>query len=398
MSDSADKATGGLYSDVMDVGQSAIDTVKDIGVSLDQTVRDTVPGGWVGAAALAAGGFEYSDELGAWFNGEGTTVPGDFTGAAQTDAASALQTNTAFTGDLPAGYTGYTAPTATDLGTVAGSTTGIASGATDAASSSIFDNITLGNVGSAMAIATGINALTGGGVTKALGLGGSTTVNTGGGTVTTSPPGTTTPLPGGGTTGGTTDIATPAGALKVADPFSAYRSQMADLYAGYLTGGNKTDITQMPGYSQFQTGVLDPAMEATKRSAAKSGQMVSGNELIALQKQGQTGYYGFMTDYLNRLATASGASSSPATAAQLASGTATAQQQATMQGIGGVLTGAAGLVGASNLANLYGGSGSSNTYTGSPGGMYAGDNFSLSNVPNQTGVFGDNPADYSFSD
>lgn len=330
--------------------------------STQSGIVESKPGGIAGtgitpgqiAAAVAAyyGGSALAEGMGAT---EGAT------------AAGAGEFSTA----LPEGAA-YAAPAATTLGTVAGDTTGMLSGTgaaagageTAAGSGSLFGDITLGQVGSALAIAGGINSLTGGGLTKALGFGG-------GGT--TVPNVTTTKDPVTGqpkTTTTSTDVTTPGGAVQTADPMSPYRSQLAQMYAGYLTGGNKTDITQMPGYSQYQTGVMDPALQAAQRTAAKSGQTFSGNEMLALQKTGQQGYYSFMNDYLNRLATASGATTSPATAAQLGVNQGNAQTQATSQGLGAVLTGAAGLLGASGLTSastlsqLFGGSGSSGGATG----------------------------------
>ena len=171
-------------------------------------------------------------------------------------------------------------------------------------------------VASYVGIATGINALTGGSITKAFGGSGSG---------------------GSGSSGVSTD------AQKAADPFAAYRPQLADMYAGSLQPGSNTDITKMPGYSQFQTGVMNPALEATKRSMAASGQLQSGNEQTALLKQSQQGYYGFMQDYMNRLATGSGASQSPTGGATFGANIQSGQDQAIMQGLGGVMQGVAGL-------------------------------------------------------
>ena len=176
--------------------------------------------------------------------------------------------------------------------------------------------------GSYVALAVEVNSLTGGGITNALGFG-----------------------PKGQVGGGTGQ-----GAQQAADPFSPYRDKMAQMYSGALQQGNTTDITQMPGYSQFQTGVMDPAMEASKRSAAASGMMRSGNEQGALTKTAQQGYYGFMTDYLNRLAQGSGAVNNPAQAAGLGVNQSNANQQGVMQGLGAVATGLKGVFGSSNDA------------------------------------------------
>jgi len=173
---------------------------------------------------------------------------------------------------------------------------------------------------SIVGIAVGVNALTGGGVSKTLGIG-----------------------PGSSATG--------AEAQAAADPFAPYRSNLASMYSGALTTGSTLDPTKMPGYSQFQSGVLDPAMEASKRSASKSGMLYSGNEQIDLQGIGQRGYYGFMTDYLNRLATGSGAGYAPSEAARLGLAQSSSNQAGFMQGLGALSTGLSG------LAGQYGGTG-----------------------------------------
>jgi hypothetical protein len=173
----------------------------------------------------------------------------------------------------------------------------------------------------AITVATGVNAITGGGVTKALGFGGS------------SPTG--------------------AEAQKMADPFMDYRANLGAMYAGALQPGAKANIESMPGFSQYKTGVMDPAMEATQRTAAKSGMLYSGNEAMALQKTGQQGYYGFMTDYLNRLAQGSGAVNNPATAAGMGLGQTGLNQQGFMQGMGAL----------GQIAGQYGGSGAPNVPT-----------------------------------
>ena len=170
-----------------------------------------------------------------------------------------------------------------------------------------------------LTIAAGVNSLTGGEVTKALGFGPS----------------------GSGSAGGNID----PGVQAAADPFSSYRPEFAKQYAAAMAPGARTDITQMPGYTQFQSGVLDPALQASQREAARGGLQYSGAESASLQKVGQQGYYGFMTDYLNRLATASGASTNPADAARLGMVSANSQQEGVSQGLGALATGVKGLSG-----------------------------------------------------
>jgi hypothetical protein len=65
---------GDPISAVSDAVQGAINTVSDIGVSIDQTVRDVLPGGWTTAGLLAAG-YYYQPEIAAYMNSAGSTVP-----------------------------------------------------------------------------------------------------------------------------------------------------------------------------------------------------------------------------------------------------------------------------------------------------------------------------------
>ena len=183
--------------------------------------------------------------------------------------------------------------------------------------------MTFGTVASVVGIAGGINSLTGGGVSSMLGFGGS---------------------------------ATGAQAQQMADPFSQYRGNLASMYSGALQPGASSNIEAMPGYSQYKTGVIDPAMKSSERTAAATGQLYSGKEQEALQKTGQQGYYGFMTDYMNRLAQGSGATQSPATAAGMGLAQAGQNQQGFMQGLGALGTSASGLSGQLGGAtgNTYG--------------------------------------------
>ena len=173
-----------------------------------------------------------------------------------------------------------------------------------------------------VAVAVGVNALSGGAITNALGMG-----------------------PDQAPSG--------AGAQQAADPFSPYRGNLASMYSGALQPGAQTDLTQMPGYTQFQTGVMDPALEASKRSSSASGMLRSGNEQIALEQTAQKGYYGFMTDYLNRLAQGSGATNNPAQAAGMGLAQGNLNQQGFMQGLGATTTALAGIYGGSNPSPGY---------------------------------------------
>jgi len=176
-----------------------------------------------------------------------------------------------------------------------------------------------GEIASIISIASGINSIFGGG---------------GGGG-------------GGGGSGGNQNV------IQAADPLAPFRANLASMYSSYLQPGANVDVTSMPGYSAYKTGIMDPALEASKRSAAASGQLYSGGEQIGLQNVAQRGYYGFMTDYLNRLAQGSGATIAPAGAVGLGLNAAQSGYQAVGQGIGGL-----GNLFGSNRTSSPGGSGS----------------------------------------
>jgi hypothetical protein len=93
---------GGVVSEVGKIGQGAIDTVSDIGVSIDQGVRNTLgPNGWT-LAALMAAGYYYAPEIGAYVSATtGETVPL----AAVTDAgavATPVTSGSVIATELPA--------------------------------------------------------------------------------------------------------------------------------------------------------------------------------------------------------------------------------------------------------------------------------------------------------
>ena len=325
---------GGAVSEVIDtvgdIGQGAIDTVSDIGAGIDDTVNEVVPGGWTTVGLLAAG-YYYAPEIGAYMNAAGSTVPTSAVidlGATDMSLGAAGAANASAAGAGAASVGGYVSDAeqiaamnsgaaATDMSL---GQAGAANAAANATSTSIpttttggipsGGNMNLSDFSSALNIASSVNSLTGGGVSSLLG--------------------------GPGSISGSE-------AQQMADPFAPYRSNLAQLYSGALQPGTTIDVTRMPGYSQYTSGVLDPAMEASKRSAAASGLMYSGRESAALQDIGQRGYYGFMTDYLNRLAQGSGAVVNPATAGGLGLSQNTANQQAFSQGLGGLGQGIAGL-------------------------------------------------------
>lgn len=182
------------------------------------------------------------------------------------------------------------------------------------------------------------------------------------------------------------------------DPFAPYRSGLAAQYAGALAQGSTVDPTKMPGYSQWQSGVLNPAMEAQQGKSAAAGMSGSGAEKQALQGVAQQGYSGFMNDYMNRLATGSGASQNPLGAAQLGNQVSNANQQATMQGLGAIGQGIQGLSG------YLGGQGVSGAWNSMTGGAGYGGGISSGTVsPDASNILGGyssggSPADFSAMD
>ena len=334
---------GGAVSEVVDtvgdIGQGAIDIVSDAGASIDDTVNEVVPGGWTTVALLTAG-YYYAPEIGAYINASGSTVPVSAVVDAGATEAALTATDLAMGGGSLAG----TAPTvgagagaasvggyvsdaeqiaamnggaaATDMSLGQAGAANAASGTTTVGgvSNPVLNNaggnMNLSDFSSALNIASSVNSLTGGGVSSLLG--------------------------GPGSVSGSE-------AQQMADPFAPYRSNLAQMYSGALQPGTTIDVTKLPGYSQYTSGVLDPAMEASKRSAGASGMLYSGRESAALQDIGQRGYYSFMTDYLNRLAQGSGATTNPAQAAGLGLSQNTANQQAFSQGLGGIGQGIASL-------------------------------------------------------
>lgn len=322
---------GGAVSDVVssigDIGQGAIDIVSDAGASIDDTVNEVVPGGWTTVALLTAG-YYYAPEIGAYINASGSTVPV----SAVADAGAAVAADNAYLASqaLTPAQAATAAAGSVEASQLAGITNGTGSSLPSIVGPS-GGNMNLSDFSSALNIASSVNSLTGGGVSNLLG--------------------------GPGSVSGSE-------AQQMADPFAPYRSNLAQMYSGALQPGASMDITKLPGYSQYTSGVLDPAMEASKRSAGASGMLYSGREAAALQDIGQRGYYSFMTDYLNRLAQGSGAVVNPATAAGLGLSQTTANQQAFSQGLGGLGQGIAGLFGSNPNSNYIGGSNMSNLFTG----------------------------------
>ena len=312
---------GGAVSEVVDtvgdIGQGIISGVDEGLTQLDDAIPQEakiaaaiylasqgIPTGAEGAALSSANAAVAADS--AYLASSALTPAQAAMAAASSVEASQLA------GLANSGVTSNVIGAGTALGDMAG--TGAGGGTTSGGVGNVLNNagggMNLSDFSSALNIASSVNSLTGGGVSSLLG--------------------------GPGSISGSE-------AQQMADPFAPYRSNLAQMYSGALQPGTTIDVTRMPGYSQYTSGVLDPAMEASKRSAAASGLLYSGRESAALQDIGQRGYYGFMTDYLNRLAQGSGAVVNPATAGGLGLSQNTANQQAFSQGLGGLGQGIAGL-------------------------------------------------------
>jgi hypothetical protein len=99
---------------------------------------------------------------------------------------------------------------------------------------------------------------------------------------------------------------------------------------------------------------------------AQSGQFNSGAESLALNKNANQGYTGFMQNYLGQLATASGAGNNPFNAGQAAVAGAQQGQANQTGGIGSTLGGIVGIgqqiasVGGT-IGGIFGGNSGNNT-------------------------------------
>ena len=175
---------------------------------------------------------------------------------------------------------------------------------------------------SVVGIAAGVNVLTGGGITNALGMGPS----------------------GGGTSGGGTS----SGQY---DPYGQYRGQAATQLNTLMN--NPSSVMAQPGYQQQ----LQQGTAASQAGAAATGTLQSGAQQAALQNLGQSTFSSFYNSQLANLMQLSGASQSPAAAGMAQQQAATAAQNRQLQGAGTLMSGM------STLGGLFNG-GSSSTGSG----------------------------------
>ena len=100
---------------------------------------------------------------------------------------------------------------------------------------------------------------------------------------------------------------TPDAAQLNADPYSPYRKQAADKLNELMQ--NPNIVYGMPGYKFAQ----DQGTKAINRTNAAGGNFASGNNLLAVQSQGQETAKNWFDDYVNKLSVQSGANQAPST-------------------------------------------------------------------------------------
>jgi len=189
-----------------------------------------------------------------------------------------------------------------------------------------------------VAVAAGVNSLTGGAITNAIGL-------TGGGS-------------GGGTGSGSSGQY---------DPYAPYRAGDAAKMQELMN--NPALAMSDPGYAQqLQTGI-----QTTNRGMAASGQLQSGQEQIALNQVGQNTFGSYYQNKLANLMQTSGASQNPAAASYSQQLAKNAQLGQMNTGMGQIASGLGGIANIYNstpqtsaASNFYGG-GISNTDLGGYG-------------------------------
>lgn len=162
---------------------------------------------------------------------------------------------------------------------------------------------------SVVGIAAGVNSLTGGGITNALGMGGSS---------------------GGG-----------GGGQGQFDPYGQYRGQAAQQLNSLMN--NPSQALSQPGYQQ----TLQQGQQTVNRGMAATGQLQSGQEQAALQNLGQQTFGAYYNQQLANLMQLSGASQSPASAGFAQQQAASAAQNRQLQGAGTLMSGL------STLGGLY---------------------------------------------
>ena len=126
------------------------------------------------------------------------------------------------------------------------------------------------------------------------------------------------------------------------DPYSPYRDQAAQQLNSLIN--NPSQAMAQPGYQQQ----LQQGIQQTNRGMAASGQLSSGQEQSALMSQGQNTFGSYYNSQLANLMQLSGASASPAAAAQAQTQANLARSTIGTQNLSNMVSGAGGIIGGVN--------------------------------------------------
>ena len=135
------------------------------------------------------------------------------------------------------------------------------------------------------------------------------------------------------------------------DPYSPYRDQSAQQLNSLMN--NPSQAMAQPGYQQQ----LQQGIQQTNRGMAASGQLSSGQEQSALMSQGQNTFASYYNSQIANLMQLSGASASPAAAAQAQTQANLARSTINTQNLSNMASGAGALIGGVNQGiNAWGNS------------------------------------------
>ena len=135
------------------------------------------------------------------------------------------------------------------------------------------------------------------------------------------------------------------------DPYSPYRDQAAQQLNSLIN--NPSQAMAQPGYQQQ----LQQGIQQTNRGMAASGQLSSGQEQSALMSQGQNTFASYYNSQIANLMQLSGASASPAAAAQAQTQANLARSTIGTQNLSNMASGAGALIGGVNQGiNAWGNS------------------------------------------
>ena len=126
------------------------------------------------------------------------------------------------------------------------------------------------------------------------------------------------------------------------DPYAPYRDQAAQQLNSLIN--NPSQAMAQPGYQQQ----LQQGIQQTNRGMAASGQLSSGQEQSALMSQGQNTFGSYYNSQLANLMQLSGASASPAAAAQAQTQANLARSSIGQQNLQNMVSGAGAIIGGIN--------------------------------------------------